>query len=155
MKMEKDKLKEKNNQLDIDLKVLKIDLDVYRFTKVQRILVERLQFLININLIVMEDIVQIEMVKKQKYSAKIILKKPLKSVELLILFQSILGDDYKRKKLADILKLPATMELEKFIQNNKGLVLFDCAYLVEQGMLPLINYNVIQVQCDEEKRKQI
>ena len=77
-----------------------------------------------------------------------------KEFDLKSLGKDILGDEQKRKKLAEILKTPTTIELEKFVRDNEGLVLFDCAYLVEQDMLPLVNYNVIQVVCDEEKRKQ-
>ncbi len=75
-------------------------------------------------------------------------------LDLKKLGKEILADEQKRNKLAEILKMPAKIELEKFIKSNPGIILFDCAYLVEQNMLPLVNYNVIHVTCDEEKRKQ-
>ena len=92
---QKDKLKEKNNQ-EVDLRVLKVDMDIFARYRVYRVLAERLQFMININLINIDDIEKIETVKKQKYSVKIYLKRALKNPELLILFQSTLGDDWKR-----------------------------------------------------------
>jgi pantetheine-phosphate adenylyltransferase len=76
------------------------------------------------------------------------------TLNLKALGKSILGDKQKREALAEILRVPATIELEKFIKSNPGIILFDCAYLVEQNMLPLVNYNIIHVTCDEEKRKQ-
>ncbi|MGV8086614.1 MAG: pantetheine-phosphate adenylyltransferase [Candidatus Woesearchaeota archaeon] len=64
----------------------------------------------------------------------------------------IFNDSDKEKLWANILRKPLMIELEEIIRKSTGVVLLDAAYIVEKGMLPLTNYNVILVGCDEELR---
>lgn len=64
----------------------------------------------------------------------------------------VFGDDDKRQKLAEILMQPAVMALEDTLRDMKGIVLVDAAYMTEYNMLPLVNNNVVLVNCNEEER---
>jgi len=76
--------------------ILKIDLDIKTKSKSILLLKERLQFLINVNLIKIGFIDKIELIKKDNFSCKIYINKIIEDEIFLILFQSILGDDWKR-----------------------------------------------------------
>ncbi|MHA1381181.1 MAG: hypothetical protein ACTSRG_22665 [Candidatus Helarchaeota archaeon] len=84
---------EKNKQ---ELNIIKIDFDLLDVGEVIKILHERLQFLIKLKMFNKKLIKKVELLKKDFYSCKIYLNKSAKNPETLILFQSILGDDYKR-----------------------------------------------------------
>jgi len=68
------------------------------------------------------------------------------------LSQITFGDDEKRETLAKILRIPSMIQLEKTLRKMNGIVLVDAAYFVEYDMLPLVNYNVILIGCDEKQR---
>ena len=76
-------------------KILKVDLDLNNKNYVLKILIERLKFLSDVNILPFKFIENIELIKKKNYSVKIYLKKSLQPM-ILILFQSMLGDDFKR-----------------------------------------------------------
>ena len=78
------------------MNVIKIDLDLKTKNKCIKHLKDRLIFL-NKNLILtFDNIIKIELIKKKTYSCKIYTKKKLKDPLILILIQSILGDDWRR-----------------------------------------------------------
>jgi pantetheine-phosphate adenylyltransferase len=64
----------------------------------------------------------------------------------------VFGDSESRSKLAEILKQPAVMALEEKLLDTKGIVLVDAAYFTEYNMLPLVNNNVLFVNCTEKTR---
>jgi pantetheine-phosphate adenylyltransferase len=68
------------------------------------------------------------------------------------LAEIVFGDSNKRKELSKILGVPSMIKFEQELRNKKGIVLVDAAYFTEYNMLPLVNYNVILVSCDEEER---
>jgi len=74
---------------------LKLDLDLSSETEVISLLTERLKFLNDVKLLPFNIIDEIILIKKNNYSVKILLSKTLKIKQELILFQSILGSDYK------------------------------------------------------------
>ena len=80
----------------METNTLKVDLDMYFSLMVEKLLVERIQFLINVGILEKDIIEKIELYKKSKYSVKIYLNKFIADPKDLILIQSILGDDYKR-----------------------------------------------------------
>lgn len=75
--------------------ILKVDLDIDSELKAKRFITERLKFLSDTNILPFKYISTIILIKKNKHSVKIYLKKELPP-QSLILFQSILGDDFKR-----------------------------------------------------------
>lgn len=66
------------------------------------------------------------------------------------LAEIIFSDTLKRLKLAEILRIPFKISLEEKMKNLHGLVLIDCAYLVEYDLLPIINNNIILLKCSNE-----
>ena len=76
--------------------ILKIDLDLNIMRITKNFLKERLIFLDKINILNFDKIKKVELIKKNRYSARIYLKKSLKFDKDIIIIQSILGDDYKR-----------------------------------------------------------
>ncbi len=66
----------------------------------------------------------------------------------------IFSDAQAAKDLSALLKTPGKIELEQAIKKNKGIILIDAAYLVEEDLLPWVNYNTLIVTCDTETRKQ-
>lgn len=79
----------------MDLDILKIDLDLEDEQTSINLIKERITFLINIGLLKKSLIKKIILIKKTNYSCKIYLNKPFKEPLLLLLFQSLLSDDYK------------------------------------------------------------
>jgi hypothetical protein len=75
--------------------ILKVDLDIKTKSKSIKLITERLKFLNDVNVLKFKYVKNIILVKKNTYSVKIYLNKRLTTSNLL-LFQSILGDDYKR-----------------------------------------------------------
>ena len=75
--------------------ILKVDLDLLSKKKSIEQIQDRLYFLYRINLINIKDITKIELYKKSKYSCKIYVSKEIVDSQTLILFQSILGSDWK------------------------------------------------------------
>ncbi|MBU0670536.1 pantetheine-phosphate adenylyltransferase [Patescibacteria group bacterium] len=66
----------------------------------------------------------------------------------------IFTDTLAREKLANILQVPFKIKLEESFQGLEGIVLLDCAYLVEYDLLSIVNNNVILMTCsDGEKIK--
>ncbi len=75
------------------------------------------------------------------------------------------GDDFNRKKMAgitfgegrellnSIVNQPAMVALEREVSRHRGIVLLDAAYIVEYKMLPMVNYNMILLKCEQEERK--
>ena len=74
---------------------VKIDLDLTNKNYAIKLLTERLKFLSDVNILPFKYITDISLIKKSNYSVRINLKKELQP-EVLILFQSMLGDDFKR-----------------------------------------------------------
>lgn len=68
------------------------------------------------------------------------------------LAEIVFGDADKRKELSKILGIPSMIKFEQELRSRKGIVLVDAAYFTEYNMLPLVNYNVILVSCDEQER---
>lgn len=64
----------------------------------------------------------------------------------------VFGDKQKRDTLAEILRAPTMIKLEETLRQMNGIVLVDAAYLVEYNMLPLVNYNVLFVSCEENEK---
>jgi pantetheine-phosphate adenylyltransferase len=64
----------------------------------------------------------------------------------------VFNDPIKEKLWSSILAKPLMVELEETLRTMKGVVLLDAAYIVEKGLLPLTNYNVMLVNCDDEVR---
>jgi len=92
--MEKDYLQkyQRNN-------ILKVDLDNKCLNKTKKHLIERLSFLNKLKIVPIEYIDKIKVIKKSSYSCKIILNKTITNYNILI-FQSILGDDFKRTSIS-------------------------------------------------------
>ncbi|MBU0731715.1 pantetheine-phosphate adenylyltransferase [Patescibacteria group bacterium] len=68
------------------------------------------------------------------------------------LAEIIFNDSMSRNKLVDILRIPFKIALEEAMKDMKGIVLLDCAYIVEYGLLPVVNNNVILTTCSEEEK---
>lgn len=64
----------------------------------------------------------------------------------------IFNDSMGRNKLAEILRIPFKIALEQEMKDMKGVVLLDCAYIVEYGLLPVVNYNIVLTVCSDEER---
>lgn len=75
--------------------IIKVDLDIKIKQSAINFLIERLKFLSDTNILPFKYVTDIVLIKKKTHSVKIYLSKSLQH-ETLILFQSILGDDYKR-----------------------------------------------------------
>lgn len=75
--------------------ILKLDLDLKSRKKVIKLLTYRLIFLQDLKILFIKDIVKIEMLKKNNYSARIYISKQLKTPIHIIIIQSILGSDSK------------------------------------------------------------
>lgn len=75
--------------------ILKLDLDLKNENDVFSLLIDRLNFLKLSKIFDISIISKIELIKKNNYSCKIYLKKSFKEPIVLILFQSLLGGDYK------------------------------------------------------------
>lgn len=58
----------------------------------------------------------------------------------------------KRLQLAQLLHVPFQTALEQVSVRLSGIVLLDCAYLVEYGLLSLVNNNVILVTCSRSEK---
>ena len=69
------------------------------------------------------------------------------------LSQIMWGNPEARARLSHILAVPFTVEFEKAIWEEEGIVLMDAAYFVEYSILDWVNYNAIMVGCDEQERK--
>ncbi|MDD5192185.1 MAG: pantetheine-phosphate adenylyltransferase [Candidatus Nanoarchaeia archaeon] len=68
------------------------------------------------------------------------------------LAEIVFGDSDKREELSRILMVPSMIKFEEELRQRKGIVLVDAAYFTEYNLLPLVNYNVILVSCDENER---
>jgi len=64
----------------------------------------------------------------------------------------VFGNNEKKEELSRIIMTPSIIKFEEELRKRKGIVLVDAAYLTEYNMLPLVNYNVILVGCNEEER---
>ncbi|MBP7708622.1 pantetheine-phosphate adenylyltransferase [Candidatus Pacearchaeota archaeon] len=64
----------------------------------------------------------------------------------------VFGDESKRTELARILSVPSLVLLEQKLREMNGMVLVDAAYFTEYNMLPLVNYNMIFLSCDDNER---
>jgi len=65
----------------------------------------------------------------------------------------IFSDPVKRMGLVEILRTPFKIALEESIKNLNGLILIDCAYLVEYNLMPLINKNIILLTCSDKTKQ--
>jgi len=79
----------------METNIIKVDLDLNNKNYAIKILTERLKFLSDVNILPFKFIDEIKLIKKKNYSVKIYLKKDLQPM-ILILFQSMIGDDFKR-----------------------------------------------------------
>ena len=75
--------------------ILKIDLDIKDFYIARDEIKTRLIFLNRLKLLLFTNIVKVELLKKEKHSCRIYLKKSFKDGRTLIIIQAILGSDYK------------------------------------------------------------
>lgn len=64
----------------------------------------------------------------------------------------VFTDAHARQQLADVLRQPFTKQIEREISQLSGLVLLDCAYLVEYDLLSLVNNNVILMHCSTKEK---
>lgn len=69
-----------------------------------------------------------------------------KSAEILF------KDPELEKRWTRLLTVPFMTKLETEINKRTGIILIDAAYIVEKGMMPLVNNNIILVTCHESKR---
>ncbi|MFH1536878.1 MAG: pantetheine-phosphate adenylyltransferase [Patescibacteria group bacterium] len=83
------------------------------------------------------------------FGGKIFIKNKLDKKKLGSL---IFNDSLSRQKLANILEIPFKVALEEKLTDLKGLVLLDCAYLVEYDLLSVVNNNIILLTCSNEEK---
>ncbi len=76
--------------------LFKVDLDIKTKNKALDFLILRIKYLISFGILKLKDIEKIELIKKNSYSVKIYYKKEIINDDLIILIQSVLGDDFKR-----------------------------------------------------------
>jgi len=76
--------------------ILKIDLDLEFYEESKELIRTRLTYLNSLNILSITNIKKIELIKKNKYSCKITLVKDLLNPYYIIIFQAILGDDWRR-----------------------------------------------------------
>lgn len=84
------------------------------------------------------------------FGKNIYLKKEINRKKLA---QIIFSDSIKRLELVEILRTPLKIALEEKIKNIQGVILIDCAYLVEYDLLPLVNNNIVLLTCSDEAKQ--
>lgn len=89
----------------------------------------------------------VEQAVKKTFGQNIYSKKEINRKKLA---QIIFSDAVKRLALVEILRTPLKIALEEKIQNLKGIILIDCAYLAEYNLLPLVNNNVVLLTCSDK-----
>ena len=84
------------------MNIIKVDLDIKDKSEAIKVIKDRLNFLLysRIGLLKRNLIKKIELVYKSNYSCRIYLNKSFKDPLLLLLLQSILGDDYKHTAIS-------------------------------------------------------
>lgn len=82
----------------MDLKILKIDLDVKYKEDAVQIITDRLIFLTKLDIIPYKNIESIMLVHKLRYSCKIYFNKDL-SEEYIIILQLLLGSDWQKEAM--------------------------------------------------------
>lgn len=80
-----------------ELKIIKIDMDVKTKKELINNLIERLSYLYDLEFIYIDTIEKIEIVKKTKYSCKIYLNESFNEMKDLVLFQLIMGSDWRKE----------------------------------------------------------
>ncbi|MFH0818814.1 MAG: pantetheine-phosphate adenylyltransferase [Patescibacteria group bacterium] len=109
------------------------------------------------------DYIEVDKLIKELYQADLSVKHKVKqafganiyhnnNIDRKKLAKIIFKDTGERLKLVEILRQPFKIALEKKIKSLTGIVLIDCAYLVEYGLLPMINYNVVLLQCSAKTK---
>lgn len=66
--------------------------------------------------------------------------------------KSIFTNAEKRLQLAQVLHVPFLTALEQASAQLSGIVLLDCAYLVEYDLLSLVNNNVVLARCSRSEK---
>ena len=64
----------------------------------------------------------------------------------------VFNDEKKRRNLAELIRIPTLVELEETLRKLKGMVLVEAAYFTEYNLVPIVNNNVILVDCCEDER---
>lgn len=77
--------------------MLRIDLDIPNKEKAIKHIVNRLSYMNDISFYSISRIESIVLIKKSSYGAYITLKKPLKNENNIVLFQLILGSDWRKE----------------------------------------------------------
>jgi len=80
-----------------ELNILKLDLDLNTKKETISYLFEKLSYAHDLSFLRINKIDKIELIKKKTYGAKIYLNFNFSNFNNLILFQSILGSDYKKE----------------------------------------------------------
>ena len=80
-----------------DLFVLKVDLDLKYKKDALASIKSRFSYMHDLGFLKFKQVESINLVKKTNYSAKIRLKKPLKDMKSIVLFQLMLGSDYRKE----------------------------------------------------------
>ena len=80
-----------------DLCTLKVDLDLENFVDTIELIITKFRYLHYNEILDFRNVEEIILYKKTNFSMKVILKKPLSNVEQVIIFQSILGSDWKKE----------------------------------------------------------
>jgi len=68
------------------------------------------------------------------------------------LTQKVFSSGVVRDQLKEILHFGMLRKLEGALHSTKGVLLLECAYLVEYDLLPKVNYMVIDIDCDVDTR---
>jgi len=79
-----------------ELNILRVDLDCLTLSQVFNILNKRLAYMNDIGFLFFKNIKKIEYIKKSKYSVKIYLNFNLKTQNNVVLFETLLGSDYRK-----------------------------------------------------------
>ncbi len=81
----------------MELKILKIDLDMKSKVSAILHLQERLAYFHDIKFFYADNIKSIDLIKKASYGARIVLNSHLPTEKDVVLFQLLLGSDYKKE----------------------------------------------------------
>lgn len=80
-----------------DLKVLKIDLDKKTRKSALKSIREPLSYMVDMNFIKLNQIEDIEIIKKTTYGCRIYFRKPFKDVKSIVIMQLLFGSDYRKE----------------------------------------------------------
>ena len=123
---------------------IKIDFDMDYQSELIEKLIERLNFISKLKIIDLKYIEKIILIKKSKFSARVILSKNIKNTKNLILIQSILGDDWRRTAIT-------FRDYELGIRNFNRM--FDCKRYADGTYKTAINTDITEIVKSKLKIK--